>query len=70
MALDIGEARDRLESEIEFDYVESEGNDCVRFDLGSNSFWIYQNGSVVDIETFSKKIQKQVRSILATCQDL
>jgi hypothetical protein len=68
MALDIGEARDRLESEIDFDYVESEGTDCVRFDLGSNSFWIYSSGSVVDIEHLPKKIQKQVHLIMAICQ--
>jgi len=64
MAIDIDEARDRLESEIDFDYVESEGTDCIRFDLGSNSFWIYSSGTIGDLEHFSKKIQKQVRDII------
>jgi hypothetical protein len=68
MALDIGEARDRLESEIDFDYVESEGNDCVRFDLGSNSFWIYRSGSVGDLEHLPVDIQTQVRAILILCR--
>jgi hypothetical protein len=43
---DISVARDRLarlrelaEGQIDFDYVESEGSDRIRFDIGASSAW-------------------------------
>lgn len=44
--IDMVEVREKMEMAFEFDYVENEGKDCVRFDRGANSFWLYANGSV------------------------
>jgi hypothetical protein len=40
--------RDKLEYEYDWDYVEQEGSDSVRFDFDRNrdSMWIYKNGSI------------------------
>ena len=55
--LDLEQARDTLESKFDFDYVESEGDDCVRFDYGDNSVWIYRDGCTEGLATMPKTIQ-------------
>jgi len=65
--MDINAARELLEDSMDFDYVESEGDDCIRFDLNDSSFWIYSSGTIGDLEHMPTILQKQIRSILATC---
>lgn len=38
----------KYEYEYDWDYVESEGSDCTRYDWanGSRSMWVYSNGSI------------------------
>jgi hypothetical protein len=68
MAICINTARELIEDSIDFDYIESEGDDCIRFDLGSDSFWIYQSGYVGDLEHMPEHIKLKVRMILIMCQ--
>ena len=36
----------RYEYEYDWDYVESEGSDCTRYDWGGKSMWVYSNGAI------------------------
>lgn len=64
--IDLAEVREKLEcSEIEWRYVENEGNERVRFDFGVSSFWINKDGSTDGLDTMPKAIQKIVKEALA-----
>lgn len=54
---DLDQAREQLEQHFDFDEVESEGSDCVRFDYGDNSVWIYRDGCTEGLATMPKTIQ-------------
>ena len=45
-----------LEEKVDFDYVESEGADTARFDIGDNSMWIYQSGEIEGLATMPKVV--------------
>jgi hypothetical protein len=51
---------DILEEKVDFDYVESEGADTTRFDMGDNSMWIYQSGEIEGLASMPKKVQNAV----------
>ena len=42
----LDDARDTLENEYDWTYVEQEGNSSVRFDYGDNSMWVNSDGTV------------------------
>ena len=55
--------RDIIESEGDFDYVESEGSDCLRVDRGDASAWVYSSGDfdgnsglILKLKRFTKQL--------------
>lgn len=60
---DLNQAREILESKFDFDYVESEGPDCVRFDYGDNSVWIYDDGRTEGLAYMPKTIQTSINNL-------
>jgi hypothetical protein len=44
--IDLGLLRERVEGELFLSYVEQEGPDCIRFDEGDESVWVYDTGEV------------------------
>jgi len=57
--IDVYAVADILEEQMDFDYIEQEG-EVLRFDLRGNSFWVYPSGSVDNINTWSKSMQERI----------
>jgi hypothetical protein len=64
--LDLCAVQEKIEEAIEFDAVEWEGNNVVRFDRGDNSFWIYENGSIDNLETWPKAMQTRINKLVTS----
>ena len=50
-----------LDGLADWDYTESEGDDCTRFDKGQQSLWVYRNGSI-DGHTNNNKVKEYLRA--------
>lgn len=61
--MDLDTLRDYLESKFEFDYIESEGDNCIRFDYGDNSVWIYSDKQTEGLTTMPKAIQAYITQL-------
>jgi hypothetical protein len=48
----------------EFDYVEREGSDCMRFDIGDVSMWLYGNSTVEGFNTLPANVRKEIKPLL------
>ena len=59
------EISELLEEHFNFDYVEYEGADLIRHDLGDNSFWINKDCSFENLNTFPKAIQNKIAKLIA-----
>lgn len=57
--------RDSMENAIAWSFVESEGQDVIRFDWGYRSVWIYQWGDIDGLETFPKPYQKRIKQVVS-----
>ena len=56
--MDVNELRDIAENEGNYSYVESEGPDCVRFDMGDRSAWAYSSGAIEGDVRIAKALRK------------
>ncbi len=63
MSLDMMEVRDAVEQKYDWTFVESEGEDVVRFDYcgGSRSIWIYDTGEVVGDDSRAKAVRQFIK---------
>lgn len=59
------EISELLETKFNFDYVEHEGPDVIRHDIGDNSFWINADCTFENLETFPKAFQTTIAKLLA-----
>ena len=64
MIADMYAMRDSMEAAIDWTYVESEGEDTVRFDWYNRSVWVYNTGEAANIETFPKPYQAKIKSVI------
>lgn len=67
MKIDMGMMRDEMEGQLPWDFCESEGSDCVRFDYNDTSIWVYASGTVDYLDSLHKAMQKKVMSIVNAC---
>ena len=65
MIADMYEFRDSMENAIAWSFVESEGEDVIRFDWYNRSVWIYKCGDIDGIESFPKAYQKRIKSVVS-----
>jgi hypothetical protein len=65
--LNLCAVQETIEEAIEFDEVEYEGNNVIRFDRGDNSFWVYDNGSIDNLDTWPKAMQLRINKMVAAC---
>lgn len=56
--IDVCELRNIAECEGDYDYVENEGPDCVRFDIGERSAWVYASGCMDGDVRMVKQLRK------------
>ena len=58
------EMSELLDEHIFFDYIEYEGPDLIRHDLGGNSFWINKDGSFENLKSFPEHFQTKVAKLI------
>lgn len=63
------EIREKLEAEIDWTFVENEGQESLRFDCGSQSVWFRINGNTIEVENLercSRRLRNALERLLPT----
>jgi hypothetical protein len=63
-SIDVCELRNIAECEGEYDYVENEGPDCVRFDIGERSAWVYASGCMEGDVRMMKQLSRFAKGLV------
>ena len=66
--IDLSQMRDDLEREIDWDFVEREGANVIRFDMGDNSVWVHSSGEIEGLKSVNVKIQNIMKRVIKATQ--
>jgi len=64
LEIDLYDLRDIIESEGDFDYVESEGSDCLRVDRDDDSAWVYSSGEFDGNPTLIRELKRFTKQLI------
>lgn len=71
MALNLQLLRELLESRLDWEYVESEGPDTIRFDMsGGQSLWVHSSGQVEGLFRLPTKYKNEFRKAVIQSQEV